>query len=75
MSSRVIQVASRDEIIEKIGHSPDRATAVILALFRTPKVRDFNRIGRPRGSFEHDPYATLHRRDDPPRDHDPYATG
>lgn len=35
-----IYVESREEIVKRIGRSPDRATAVILAAIRTPKSND-----------------------------------
>lgn len=37
LQGSTIYVESRDEIIERIGRSPDRATALILAAIRTPK--------------------------------------
>lgn len=37
LQGSTIRVESRDEIIERIGRSPDRATALILAAIRTPK--------------------------------------
>jgi len=37
-SGYTVKVESRDDIIERIGHSPDMATAYILALMETPKV-------------------------------------
>jgi hypothetical protein len=38
VSGRTIQVESREEIIDRIGYSPDRATAVILANIEIPKI-------------------------------------
>lgn len=35
-----VYVESRDEIITRVGRSPDRATAVILAAIETPKLTD-----------------------------------
>lgn len=37
LQGSTIYVESRDEIIARIGRSPDRATAIILAAIRTPK--------------------------------------
>lgn len=45
MKSERIYIESRDEIVKRIGRSPDRATAVILAAIRTPKAM----MGRSRG--------------------------
>jgi len=35
-----IKVESREDIIDRVGRSPDRATAVVLANIDTPKVAD-----------------------------------
>ena len=53
-----IYVASREEIIAKIGRSPDFASAYVLALMDTPKRAAIRALGggnRQRG--EYDPYA------------------
>jgi len=39
MSGMTIKVESRDAIIDRVGRSPDRATAVIMALISVPKVK------------------------------------
>lgn len=39
LKSSTIYVESRDEIVKRIGRSPDRATALILAAMRTPSMR------------------------------------
>jgi hypothetical protein len=53
----IIYVESREEIIERIGKSPDLASALILAMIETPKLR--NLPGRPLNpaTADHDPYA------------------
>jgi hypothetical protein len=38
LSGMVIKVESRDEIVKRVGRSPDRASALVLALMDTPKV-------------------------------------
>jgi len=48
MSGMKIKVESREEIVKRTGRSPDRATAVGLALFDTPKVHNIVRGGRER---------------------------
>jgi len=53
----MIRVASRDEIIKRIGRSPDRASAVILAQLETPKISYAQAVGSK--AKEHDPYANL----------------
>lgn len=53
MKTDKIYIESREEIIKRIGRSPDRATAVILAAIRTPVALPgtLNRFGR--GGSEH----------------------
>lgn len=41
LSGKTIQVQSREEIFAKIKRSPDRASAVLLALIDTPKIGEF----------------------------------
>jgi len=58
---REIQVESREDIVKRIGRSPDRATAVVLANIDTPKLQ---LLRRPTDALRgHDPLAAL--------DHDP----
>jgi len=52
----IIQVESREQIIDRIGHSPDRASAYILALIDTPKVETMRRTLNG-GRKDYDPYA------------------
>jgi len=52
----IIRVESRDEIIARIGKSPDLASAFALALMDTPRMADLERsLGRK--SADYDPYA------------------
>lgn len=53
-----IQVQSRDEIVEKIGRSPDYASACVLALMDTPKMHMVRAL-LGRGSREYDPYRDV----------------
>lgn len=57
LSGSTIYVASREQIIDKIGRSPDFGSAYVLALIDTPK-REYIRSlgGKRRGDY--DPYAT-----------------
>lgn len=50
----VIYVESREEIIKRIGRSPDYASAVLLAHIDTPKAAIVFRAGKPK---EYDPYT------------------
>lgn len=56
LSGSTIYVASREEIIDKIGRSPDFASAYVLALLDTPKRAVVAALGRGRRR-EYDPYA------------------
>lgn len=60
MSGTAIAVASRDEILSKIGRSPDLGTAYVLALMDTQKQSDAIRaISRSRSARDYDPFAGL----------------
>lgn len=56
-----IYVESRDDIVKRIGRSPDYASAVLLALLDTPRVQDM-RSTRESVQREHDPFADLKAR-------------
>ena len=56
---QTVAVASREEILEKIGRSPDYASAFCLALMDTPKRSIMQELGGYKRSKEHDPYANL----------------
>lgn len=58
LSGSTIKVASREEIIEKIGRSPDDASAIFLALKDTPKIDVIRALGGNKRR-EHDPYANV----------------
>jgi hypothetical protein len=62
LSGLTIKVEGRDEIIKRVGRSPDRASAVILAAMDTPKVRALRHLDREGGldsSLDYDPYARI----------------
>lgn len=60
----VVQVESREEIIKRLGRSPDWASAYILALLDTPRIKDAEklgggvRVGRAKG---HDPFEFMRK--------------
>lgn len=56
---QTVAVASREEILEKIGRSPDYASAYCLALMDTPKRSIMHEIGGFKKGKEHDPYENL----------------
>ena len=56
----VIKVAGREAIIDKIGHSPDYATAYILANMDTPRSQLYSGMRETRKSTQdYDPYARI----------------
>lgn len=57
LSGSTIYVASREQIIDRIGRSPDYGSAYVLALIDTPKRSVVEATGRKRRR-EYDPYAT-----------------
>lgn len=60
MSGAQIKVESREDVIERVGRSPDRATAVILALVDTPKRSLLDRSAWPsRSPLEYDPLSRI----------------
>lgn len=56
LSGATLYVASREQIIDKIGRSPDFGSAYILALMDTPKIDMLRALGGGKRR-EHDPYA------------------
>ena len=61
MDGKTIKVESREEIIDRIGRSPDQASAVLLAQLDTPKLHLLRqaRNQNPKTVLEHDPFAGL----------------
>ena len=58
----IVQVESRDEIVKRIGRSPDYASAVILAQMDTPKIAEVKRameLTRKEVRGEYDPYGAM----------------
>lgn len=57
LSGVTIKVESRDEIIDRIGRSPDRATAVVLANMDIPKLSSLQRSDSAREQvLDYDPF-------------------
>lgn len=67
----IIQVESREDIIKRIGRSPDFASAYCLALMDTPRMADLERGRARREAAAYDPYAAAAPRP-VAREHDPY---
>jgi hypothetical protein len=57
LSGSTIYVASREQIMEKIGRSPDYGSAYVLALLDTPKRSVLKSLDRSNHRREYDPYA------------------
>lgn len=57
LSGYTVQVSSRDEIIDLIGRSPDKATAVFLAAIETPKVKALSAARTRQAVVDYSPYA------------------
>ena len=58
LSGSTIYVASREQIMEKIGRSPDYGSAYVLALLDTPKRSVVEAMGQKRRR-DYDPYASV----------------
>jgi hypothetical protein len=58
-----VRVESREDIIKRLGRSPDWASAYVLALIDTPKfqTRAVSAEHRAKRSKGHDPFEYMHR--------------
>lgn len=56
---KVIQVESREDIVKRLGRSPDRATAVMLALMEVPKIGVLRAANARQDTLNYDPLANL----------------
>lgn len=65
-------VESRDEIVKRIGRSPDYASAVILALLDTMRSEDLAVLNASNHRREHDPFEGISSRGIQ-SEHDPFA--
>ena len=76
LSGKTIQVESREGIVDRIGRSPDFASAYILALIDTPKLNNMGSLYRSvmggRVQRDHDPYDDRGVRGTSRREYDPY---
>lgn len=60
LTGSAIQVQGRQEIMDKLGKSPDYASAYILALLDTPKRNAMLALGADnRKAREYDPYSDM----------------
>ena len=56
LSSSTIQVEGREDIVKRIGRSPDYASAYILGLMDTPRLADLAAVGHARRDAVYDPF-------------------
>jgi len=59
LSGKEIQVESREDVVKRVGRSPDRATAVILASIDTPKLHLLDRSALNRSVLDYDPVHSM----------------
>jgi len=62
LSGMTIKVESRDDIVARVGRSPDRASALVLALMTTPKVPQLRYLDRetaPDNALDWNPYSRI----------------
>jgi hypothetical protein len=71
LQGMTIKVDSRDEVIARIGRSPDRASAVFLAAIDMPKIARLNRNAGREAVINYDPLDHLPGHDSPSLDYDP----
>jgi hypothetical protein len=58
LSGSTIYVASREDIVAKIGRSPDFGSAYVLALIDTPKRSQLPGLNKQSAGRDYDPYAS-----------------
>lgn len=75
LSGMTIKVESREDIVDRVGRSPDRASAVILAAIDTPKIQDVRKFTSERNDvLRYDPYQHLDTGGRSSLDYDPYRS-
>jgi hypothetical protein len=76
MAGPVVVVESRDEIVKRIGRSPDVGTAYILAMMQTPKRRDLRAMASASKPRTYDPLDVIRNQQpmrSPGDSYDPFA--
>jgi len=63
LRSAAVQVESRDEIVKRIGRSPDRASALILTMIEEPSIAELQEVTRQNrrnnAVLDYNPYKTM----------------
>lgn len=72
LSGMTVQVSSREDVIDLIGRSPDKATAIFLASIEVPKVKALEAARTRQQVVNYNPYTPA-ADDRPAREYDPYA--
>lgn len=73
LSGMTIKVESREDIVKRVGRSPDRASAIVLAAIDTPKIQDMRKFTSERHEvLRYDPYEHLTTSGGSSLDYDPY---
>jgi hypothetical protein len=60
----IVQVEGREEIVKRLGRSPDWASAYVLALLDTPRIKDARALGggiRVDRAKGHDPFEFMRK--------------
>jgi hypothetical protein len=72
LQGAVIYVEGREDIVKRIGRSPDWASAYVLALIDTPKASLLRTLNQPNASLHYDPLAQVDScHNQPQRQYDP----
>lgn len=59
LKTKTVKVESREDIIKRLGWSPDMASALFMALIDTPQLKDIPGVHNERKRGHYDPYANL----------------
>lgn len=72
LSGKTVKVESREEIVKRVGRSPDRATAVVLALIDLPKLKALRAATGHHTVLDYDPTARAYSEESDVLGYDPY---
>lgn len=59
LSGKTVKVEGREDIVKRVGRSPDKATAIVLALIDAPKVARIRAANAALEVMAYDPYAHM----------------
>lgn len=72
LSGMTVKVSSREDVIELIGRSPDRATAVFLAAIEAPKIEALRAAGVRQQVVDYNPYGSAQDNTGQQAEYNPY---